>query len=80
MNYKLIFLIILTLFTTFISMFVNEVKLFLILLLICFLLLYSLTGHYFNRRIQNNLNIILYLGIGVFIIIVFQKAIEILNG
>ncbi|MBW9221808.1 hypothetical protein KKP97_01995 [Methanothermococcus sp. SCGC AD-155-C09] len=80
MNHKLIFLIVLTLFIAFISIFVNEVKLFLILLLICFLLLYSLMGHYFNRRIQNNLNIILYLGIGVFMVIVFQKAMEILNG
>jgi len=79
MRYKLIFLLILASSVVFLSTVVGDVKLFLILLLIIYLLLYSLLGPYFNRRIQSNLSIILYFGIGVFIVIVFQKVLEILS-
>lgn len=79
MKYKFIFLIIFASSIVFFSTLIKDIKLFLILLLITFLLLYSLLGSYFNRRIQRNLDRILYLGIGIFIIIVFQKVLEILN-
>ncbi|HIQ38567.1 MAG TPA: hypothetical protein EYH53_00995 [Methanothermococcus okinawensis] len=79
MKYKLIFLLILTSSVVFLSTLTNDVKLFLILLLITFLLLYSLLGPYYNKKIQNNLDIILYLGIGIFTVIVFQKVLEILS-
>lgn len=79
MKYKLIFLIILVSYITFISIFVNDVKLFLTLLLIGFLILYELFRYYFKKRIQDNLDIMAYVGIGIFIIIVFQKILEILN-
>ena len=79
MKYKFIFLIIFASSVVFFSTLINDIKLFLILLLITFLLLYSLLGPYFNRSIQRNLDRILYLGIGIFIIIVFQKVLEILN-
>jgi len=80
MKYKLIFLIVIMSSVILFSVLINEVKLFLILLLITYLLLYSLLGPYFNKRIQNNLDMILYFYIGVFIVIVFQKVIEILSG
>jgi len=73
------FLVILASSVVLFSTVVRDVKLFLILLLIVYLLLYSLLGPYFNRRIQSNLDIVLYFGIGVFIVIVFQKVLEILN-
>ena len=79
MKYKLIFLLILTSSVVFLSTLTNDVKLFLILLLITFLLLYSLLGPYYNKKIQNNLDIILYLCIGIFTVIVFQKVLEILS-
>ncbi|AXI24817.1 hypothetical protein CFE53_01015 [Methanofervidicoccus sp. A16] len=79
MKYKLMFLLILTSSVVFLSTLTNDVKLFLILLLITFLLLYSLLGPYYNKKIQNNLDIILYLGIGIFTVIVFQKVLEILS-
>jgi predicted membrane channel-forming protein YqfA (hemolysin III family) len=79
MKYELIFLIILVSYITFISIFVNDVKLFLTLLLIGFLILYELFRYYFKKRIQDNLDIMVYVGIGIFIIIVFQKILEILN-
>jgi len=79
MRYKLIFLVVLASSAVFLSTVVKDIELFLILLLIIYLLLYSLLGPYFNRRIQSNLDIVLYFGIGIFIIIVFQKVLEILS-
>ncbi|MBW9223439.1 hypothetical protein KKP90_02430 [Methanothermococcus sp. SCGC AD-155-E23] len=79
MKYKLIFLLMLTSSVIFFSVLVGDVELFFILLLITYLLLYSLLGPYFNRRIKSNLDIALYLGIGVFTVIVFQKVLEILS-
>lgn len=79
MRYKFIFLVILASSVVFFSTLINDVKLFLILLLIIYLMLYSLINPYFNRKIQKNLNTILYLGFCVFLVIVIQKVLEILN-
>ncbi|AEH07371.1 hypothetical protein [Methanothermococcus okinawensis] len=52
MKYELIFLIILISYITFISIFVNDIKLFLVLLLICFLILYELFRPYFKKEFR----------------------------
>ncbi len=75
----MIFLIVLVAYITFISIFVNDAKLFLVLLLIGFLILYELFRYYFKKRTQDNLDTMMYIGITIFIIIVFQKISEILN-
>ncbi|WP_292461035.1 hypothetical protein [Methanothermococcus sp.] len=79
MRYEMIFLIVLVAYITFISIFVNDAKLFLVLLLIGFLILYELFRYYFKKRTQDNLDTMMYIGITIFIIIVFQKISEILN-
>jgi VanZ family protein len=78
MKYELIFLITLILYTTVIS-FIGDVKIFIILLLTGFLVLYELFRYYFKKRIQGNMDIIVNIGAILFAIIVFQKIIEIIN-
>lgn len=79
MKYNLIFLTVLTTTVTLLSILVKDVELFLVILLIAFLLLYSLFNPYFNRRVRSNLDIILYLGLTIFTIITVQKILEILS-
>ncbi|WP_018154790.1 MULTISPECIES: hypothetical protein [Methanothermococcus] len=79
MKYKLIFLILLIPFITFISIFVRAIDLYVTLLLIAFLIGYELFRPYFSKRTQEKLEVIVYLGIIIFIIIVFKKVMEILG-
>ncbi|AEF97045.1 hypothetical protein Metig_1511 [Methanotorris igneus Kol 5] len=79
MKYKTIFLIILVVYITILSIFVRTPDLYLNLILIGFLIEYEIFKPYFSKETQEKLNIIVYILIGIFILIVFRKIHEILS-
>ncbi len=79
MKYKSIFLVVLIIYITMVSIFVKILNLYLTLILIGFLMCYEIFKPYFSKETQEKLDIILYILILIFTLIVFKKIYEILS-